>query len=292
MENKILITGATGATGSAAIKNLLELGLPIRAMVHRIDSRSEELKNKGVEIVQGDLNDFEAVNRAMQGISAAYFVFPIEIPGIIEATAFFVEAALENNVKYIANLTQRTAKRNAKSHAAQNHWIAERILDRSTVPVIHLRPTLFAEWLSYMASDIRDNDRIVLPFGEGRFAPIAAEDQGRVIAKVLSEPQKHVGKNYDLLGPVELDGFEIADNLSEVLGRKITYVPIDIESFQEILATNMGFSPWSVQHIGAISQDARDGVVSGTNNTVEELTGTKPLTIAQYITKNKHLFIK
>lgn len=292
MENKILITGATGATGSAAIKNLLELGLPVRAMVHRIDSRSEELKNKGVEIVQGDLNDFEAVNRAMQGISAAYFVFPIEIPGIIEATAFFVEAALENNVKYIVNLTQRTAKRNAKSHAAQNHWIAERILDRSTVPVIHLRPTLFAEWLSYMAPDIRDNDRIVLPFGHGRFAPIAAEDQGRVIAKVLSEPQKHVGQNYDLLGPVELDVFEIADALSEVLGRKITYVPIDIEPFQEILATSMGFSPWSVQHIGAIAQDARDGVVSGTNNTVEELTGTKPLTISQYITKNKHLFIK
>ncbi|MTH15854.1 NmrA family NAD(P)-binding protein [Flavobacterium sp. LC2016-01] len=292
MENKVLVTGATGATGSSAIKNLLELGVPIRAMVHKIDNRSEELKNKGVEIVQGDLNDFEAVNRAMQGISAAYFVFPIEIPGIIEATAFFIEAALENNVKHIVNLTQRTAKRNAKSHAAQNHWIAERILDRSTVPVTHLRPTLFAEWLSYIASDIRENDRIVLPFGNGRFAPITAEDQGRVIAKVLSDPESHTGKNYDLLGPVELDVFEIADSLSEVVGRKITYIPIDIEPFQEILGGSMGFSPWAVQHVGAIAQDARDGVVSGTNNTVEELTGTKPLTITQYITKNKHLFIK
>jgi uncharacterized protein YbjT (DUF2867 family) len=72
---KFLITGATGATGGSAIKKLLELKVPVRALVHQVDERSKKLSSQGVEIVQGDLTDFEAVSEALQGITAAYFVF-------------------------------------------------------------------------------------------------------------------------------------------------------------------------------------------------------------------------
>jgi uncharacterized protein YbjT (DUF2867 family) len=53
---KILITGATGKTGGNAIKMLLQLKVPMRALVHRIDARSEQLSAAGVEIAQGDLS--------------------------------------------------------------------------------------------------------------------------------------------------------------------------------------------------------------------------------------------
>src|ERR1700740_3224406 len=86
---KVLITGATGATGGNAIKRLLELKVPVRALVHKVDERSEKLSSQGVEIVRGDLSDFEAVSEALKGITAAYFVFPIKVPGILEATAFY-----------------------------------------------------------------------------------------------------------------------------------------------------------------------------------------------------------
>jgi hypothetical protein len=62
---------------------------------------------------------------ALKGITAAYFVYPIKVPGILEATAFFAQAALEQGVGAIVNMSQITARRIAKSHAAQNHWIAE-----------------------------------------------------------------------------------------------------------------------------------------------------------------------
>jgi NAD(P)H dehydrogenase (quinone) len=62
-------------------------------LVHRIDERSEKLGVQGVEIAQGDLSDFEAVSEALKGITAAYLVFPIQVHGILEATAFFVQAA-------------------------------------------------------------------------------------------------------------------------------------------------------------------------------------------------------
>lgn len=146
---------------------------------------------QGVEIVQGDLSYFEAVSEALQGITAAYFVFPVKVPGLLEATAFFAQAALEQGVEAIVNTSQISARRSAKSHAAQNHWIAERLLDRSGIPVTHLRPTFFAECLMYVSESIREKNMFPLPFGDARYAPIAAEDQGRVIAAILNDSAEH-----------------------------------------------------------------------------------------------------
>jgi NAD(P)H dehydrogenase (quinone) len=289
---KILITGATGATGGHAIKTLLELNMPVRALVHRMDARSERLKAQGVEIVQGELSDFEAVNLALKGITGTYFVYPIKVPGILEATAIFAQAALEQGVGAIVNMSQISARRIAKSHGAQSHWIAERLLDRSGVPVTHLRPTFFAEWLLYVSESIREKDILPLPFGEARYAPIAAEDQGRVIAAILNDPAGHAGKTYPLFGPKELTQYEVADILTQVLGRKIIYAALDIEAFMETWKKRTDVSPYFLQHVAAVAQDCRDGLFSGTNDLVEKLTGQKPLGMIDYITKNKAPFIK
>src|SRR5712692_9678724 len=288
-ENKILITGATGKTGGAAITTLLQLKVPVRAFVHKTDARSEQLSAHGVDIVQGDLSDFEAVNGALKGITGAYFVYPIQLSGILEATAFFAQAALEQNVRAVVNMSQISARRIAKSHAAQNHWIAERLLDRSGIPVTHLRPTFIAEWLTYVSAIIRENNMFPLPFGDARYAPIAAEDQGRVIAAILNDPAEHAGKIYPLFGPKELTQYEVADILTRVLGRKITYAALDIKDFMEIWKKT-GFSAYNHQHIAAVAQDCRDGIFSGTNDLVERLTGQKPIGIMDYIVKNKALF--
>lgn len=285
----ILITGATGATGRAAINKLLELQVPVRAMVHRIDDRSEELSAQGVDVVEGDLSDFDSVSAALHGITGAYFVYPIQVPGILEATAFFAQAATEEGVGFIVNMSQISARRIAKSHAAQGHWIAERLFDRSGVPVAHLRPTFFAEWLIYGAKTIRERSLLVLPFGDVPYAPIAAEDIGRVVASILADPMGHVGQVYPLFGPKEMTQFEIADDLTAVLGRKITYVPMEIVPFQDVLK-DMGFNAHFIQHISAVAQDCRDGFFSGTNDLVEELTGRKPTQMLDYIAKNKVLF--
>jgi len=133
IKNRVLVTGATGNTGGYAIKYLLAQQVPVRALVHQIDKRSDALAAMGVEIVVGDLLDLESVSTAMKGISSAFFVYTINRPGIIEATAFFAQAALENGVGHIVNLSQFGAHRHVKSHGAQNHWIAERLFERSGV---------------------------------------------------------------------------------------------------------------------------------------------------------------
>src|SRR5260370_10236053 len=108
---KILITGATGSTGKNAIKKLLEMKVPVRALVHKKDARSEQLSTQGVEVAQGDLSDFDSVSAALKGISGAYFLYPIQLPGIVEATAFFAQAAIEEGVSFIVNMSQMSARR-------------------------------------------------------------------------------------------------------------------------------------------------------------------------------------
>ncbi len=286
---KVLITGATGSTGRNVIKKLLELKIPVRALVHRKDARSDQLSGQGVEIVEGDLLDFDSVSSALKGIGGAYFMYPIQVAGILEGTAFFAQAAIDEGVGFIVNMSQMAARRTAKSHASQGHWIAERMFDRSGIPVAHIRPTFFAEWLTYVAKFIKQQSQLILPFGEARYAPVAGEDLGRVVASILADPVSHAGQLYPLFGPTELSQFEIAGILSDVLGRKITYIPIEIEAFKVVLK-DMGYTPHFIQHISAVAQDCRDGVFSGTNDLVEKLTGQKPLPMVDYIVKNKALF--
>jgi uncharacterized protein YbjT (DUF2867 family) len=142
----------------------------------------------------------------------------------------------------------------------------------------------------YFSESIREKNLLPLPFGDARYAPIAAEDQGRVIAAILNDPAEHAGKIYPLYGLKELTQYEVADILTQVLGRKITYVALEIEAFMEIWRKKTGSSAYNFQHIAAVAQDCRDGLFSGTNDVVEKLTGQKPLEIVDYITKNKALF--
>jgi uncharacterized protein YbjT (DUF2867 family) len=177
----------------------------------------------------------------------------------------------------------------ANSHAARNHWLAERVFDRSGVPVTHLRPTFFAEWLTYWSHSIREQNVLRLPFGRTAYAPIAAEDQGRVIAEILNSPEGHAGQIYPLYGPEELTQDEVAGLLSEVLGRTIRYDAMEIEPFQKVLS-DAGFNAHFIQHISTVAQDCRDGLFSGTNDVVERITGRKPESMKDFIIKNQALF--
>ncbi len=55
MPRTVLITGATGDTGRAAVRESLAFGLKVRALVHGRDKRSAALEAAGAEIALGDL---------------------------------------------------------------------------------------------------------------------------------------------------------------------------------------------------------------------------------------------
>src|SRR6516164_5729445 len=235
IQGKVLVTGATGDTGRATVDELLARGHTVRALAHGQDDRSKRLQERGVEVVYGDLLDFGQVRAALSGVKRAYFVYPIR-PGILQATAYFAQAAKEAGVDGIVNMSQISARDDAKSHAATDHWLAERVFDWSGIAVTHLRPTFFAEWLLYYAAMVKAG-ALAVPFGTGKHAPVAAEDQARVIAEVLENPAPHRGKVYPLFGPKEYTHAEVAQVLGRVLGKDIRYKQVTIEELQQISAS-------------------------------------------------------
>lgn len=281
-----LISGATGKTGAHTVELLLGSGSRVRALVHRRDERSERLVALGAEVVEGDLLDFGAVSSAMAGVTAAYFCYPIAPGGLLDATAKFAQAASEAGVRAVVNMSQISARRDAKSEAAQQHWLGERLWDRTALITTHLRPTFFAEWLLWRWSRVGGGATLRLPFADGRHAPIAAADQARVIAAILSNPAPHDRQVYPLVGPVELNHDQIAAKISVTLGIPVRYEPIDIAAFATSLA-EQGETPFLIQHLSNVAQDYRDGVFSGENNLVEVISGRRAMTVEEFTAVNR-----
>ncbi|MEA2852417.1 MAG: hypothetical protein QOE02_2436, partial [Rhodospirillaceae bacterium] len=273
MNRQVLIAGATGDTGRAAVRESIARGLTVRAMVHGRDDRSAALEKLGAEVVMGDLHNVDSIRAAMEGIDAAYQVYPVQA-GLIDATVNFAQAAREAGVSAVVNLSQRSADRNSKSNSCKETFIAEQVLNWSGLAVTHLRPTYFLEWLLYpfQLPLFVEKGILRLPVGKGRHAPIGAEDQGRVIAAILQNPGEHQGQTYPLFGPIEMDHEQMASELSEALGPKIVCQNVSIDEYCKSLEA-MGVSAYMVQHFRGAMDAYQHGVMSGMNDNVERLTG-------------------
>jgi NAD(P)H dehydrogenase (quinone) len=281
MVRRVLITGATGDTGRAAVREAIALGLDVRAMVHSRDARSEALRTAGAEVVLGDLLEIDTVCTAMEGVDAAYFVWPVA-PGLLHATVNFAQAAKEAAVSTVINLSQRSANRFSASNSCRDSFIAEQVLNWSGLSVIHLRPTYFLEWLLYPWQLPYLRQGILrMPVGKGRHSPIAADDQGRVIAALLKSPEPHIGETIPISGPIEMDHEQMAAELTEALGREIIFQNPPIDEYCRSLEA-MGVPPYVVQHLGGAMDDYQHGHMSGADNNVEKLTGRRSMTVREF----------
>jgi NAD(P)H dehydrogenase (quinone) len=289
-QRKLLVTAATGKTGVHTVRNLLAAGHAVRALVHHDDARSDALRALGAEIVVGDLLVHDDAIRATDGVSGAYLCYPVR-PGFIQATAYFADAARRAQLDVVVNMSQISARENASSHAARDHWIAERVLDWAGVPTVHIRPTFFSEWLIFpwVRDPIVNEGKLTLPYGEGRHAPISAEDQARAIATLLAQPSAHIGKIYPLYGPVEMNHRQIADVVGNVLGREVIYSPSSLEQYREHLQ-RYKLPEFMIQHFIEVAIDYQNGVFAGTNDVIETITGIAPQSVDAFVAAHRQAF--
>lgn len=289
-QRKYLVTAAAGKTGVYTVNYLLEAGHAVRALVRRDDERAEALRKAGAEVMVGDLLNHDDAIRATQGMTGAYLCYPVR-PGFIQATAYFADASRRANLKVVVNMSQISAREDARSHAARDHWIAERVLDWSGVPTVHIRPTFFSEWLTFpwVRDPIVNEGKITLPYGSGRHAPIAAEDQARLIAKVLTDPAEHIGKVYPLHGPIELNHEQIANVVSKVIGKDVVYAPSTLEEYRERLHT-YDLPEFLIQHFVEVAVDYQNGVFAGTDDVIGRITGQPPQTLEAFVSASRNAF--
>ena len=103
------------------------------------------------------------------------------------------------------------------------HYKIETLLIAGDVLYMPLRCGFFMQNLGTTHRlDIQQHDDLFIPAGKGKTAFIDARDIAAVAVKVFTEPD-HEGKACSLNGSEALDYYEVAEILSEVLGRKITY---------------------------------------------------------------------
>ncbi|MFF7216514.1 NAD(P)H-binding protein [Streptomyces sp. NPDC008238] len=134
----ILITTANGATGRPMVDYLLREGFDVRAMVHTDDERAQRLRDKGADVVFGDLLNLPDVRKALEGVQRAYFNYPIG-DGLVEAAVMFAQAAREEDLELIVSMSHFQSRPHAHSKATQNHWLSEQLFAWSGVPNTQLQ---------------------------------------------------------------------------------------------------------------------------------------------------------
>ena len=275
-----LVTGATGDTGRPTVKLLRENGYRVRALARREDQRAQDLRDLGAEVVIGDMLNLNDMRKALKGATGAYFVFPLA-DGLVEASVVFAQAAKEEKLELIVNMSQKQSRPVAHSPATTKHWLTEQVFTWSGVPTVHLRVTFFAEWLLYIAHLIRQG-RYTTPFdAESRFAPIPASDIARVIVGTLEHPEKHAGAAYQIHGPVEYSHQEIADVLSKTLNKPIHFEQVTVAEFLKLLG--MEGDRAKQAHFEAVRIDQQEGLLAGTDSTGTEIIGQPLMTLEEFI---------
>ncbi len=228
MSSKILVTGAAsggqGGTGNRLTRLLREKGIQVRAFVHRLDARSDALRELCAEVFAGDLVDIQSVREALRGIEKIYFCYPVKAD-LLEATTTVAQAAKEEGVKFIFNLSSGSSSDQSPSAWGRKAWLSEQILTWSGIPSFHLRPAVFLEsLLRQFAKGIRGDSEIRAPFGsgDGKVPSIAADDVARIALKVLLNPEPFTGKSYQLF-TANLSLNQLAQELTKLLERPIRY---------------------------------------------------------------------
>jgi NAD(P)H dehydrogenase (quinone) len=221
---KILVTGATGKTGSVVVAELLKAGYPVRAMAHREDGRSERLKAQGAEIAVADMSDVERVADALKGVQGAYYCPPND-PYMLQGAVAFAVAAKEARLEHIVSLTQWLASPSHPSLMTRQSWLVDRLFSM-TPGVAHtiVNPGFFADSYLLLIGFAANLGLFPWMYGDSRNAPPSNEDIARVAVHALMDPTRHAGKTYRPTGPELLGAEDMAKTIGRAVGRSVRAV--------------------------------------------------------------------
>jgi NAD(P)H dehydrogenase (quinone) len=244
LKPRILVTGATGKTGSSVVTELLRAGFPVRAMVHREDDRSEQLQAQGAEIAVADMSDVERVADALKDVQRAYYCPPMD-PYMIQGAVAFAVAAKASRLEHIVGLTQWLSSPSHPALMTRQHWLVDRLFSM-TPAITHtiVRPGFFADNYLALMSSAAHLGLFPWPYGDTRNAPPSNEDIARVAVSALIDPSRHAGRSYRPTGPELLTAHDIANAIARVVGRAVKVVPTPTWMF--LKGMRMGGLPMDV----------------------------------------------
>jgi uncharacterized protein YbjT (DUF2867 family) len=268
----------------------------VRAFVHRVDERSDNIRALGAEIIEGNLLDLQSVRGAMTGIRRAYFTYPVQ-EGLLEATAIFASAGRAASLEQVVNLSQHLKVMDDHLTPHQKHHaLAEQILNWADIGAVHLDATVFYENLRTLArGSLARAGAILLPWGTDTtiFPMVSAEDVARVAVGVLQGPLIANATVLPLVGDVITVG-EIMQAFSEALGKPVPYHNITDEQWIRG-ASDAGINDVAIQHLSNLWRHFRTRNQAfqadyKINADIERFGGQPPKSLRNFLAESAHVF--
>ena len=282
----ILITGATGKTGSATAKSLGEKGETFRALI-RNEEKKEGLESLGGEVVIGSIENTEVVNQSMQGVKTLLVLLP-NSESQLALEKQLVDSAKQAGVERIVKMSSIEATPDATSPIPKLHLESEEYIKQSGLAWTMIKPNFYMQNLLASAGTIKEQGKIFLPMGEGKTGMIDTTDVGKVLAKVLSE-DGHESMNHEITGPEILSFYEVAEIFSQVLGKQVDYVDVPMDAYKETLGQFLT-NQWHLDAVIDLFKGIAEGGIEDKTDTFNELMGETPKSLSQFLAENSFIF--
>jgi uncharacterized protein YbjT (DUF2867 family) len=299
MTHPILVTGAAGgaqgSTGQQVASLLREQGIPVRALVRKLDSRSDVLRKQGAEVIEGDLLQPASVQAALRNVKRAYFTYPVA-DGLLVAATVFAAAARNAGLELVVNNSQFQGMpddpafrdlQHAPSFRNLQHRLADRIFDWAQVGAAHLQaPPYYENVRALVSRSVGEQSTVFLPWGEqDTVVPlVGAEDVSRVAATLLANPGVPSQNAFPLVGETP-SVRKLIESLAKAIARPVRYVAITDDQWAD--AVKERINPHALDHLTHLWQYFRKGEEQfQATDTIRTVTGRNPQTLEEFFKAN------
>lgn len=272
---KILVTGATGNTGSGLVPALRNAGVDVRAFV-RNESKAQPLKDVGAEIVVGDLDQPATIEPAVEGVDKIYLL-TWNGPTQAQHAENVIEAAKQAGNPH---LVRHSAWGSEKSRLIEQTDQVEEAVKASGLPWTILKPTFYMQNTMMAIETIKSDGVIYWDMGDGKLAMIDVRDIVDAAAAVLTG-SGHEGQSYILTGPEAISMHDVAATFSKVLGKEVNYVNVPHEAALESMV-GMGLPEWIAKGYVELSEGFSEGFANRATDNVEKLSGHPARSFEQF----------
>ncbi|MBQ1093654.1 NAD(P)H-binding protein [Streptomyces sp. B93] len=272
----MLVTGATGRIGRLVIDQLLDAGVPVRALTRRAETAAT-LPTK-VEVFTGDLTVPESLDPALNGAGAVFLVWTAP-----PQTAAAVVERLADRVRRVVFLSSPHQTPHPffqqPNPMAVLHAGIERLIAATGIEATIIRPGMFSSnSLAWWGPAVRTREAVRWPYGAAEWAPVDDRDVAAVAARTLWQ-EGYVGGDYVLTGPESLTQAAQVDVIGDTLGRRIPFEEVAPDEFRRLWE---GTAPSSVVDMLLSAWRAAVGQPAHVTTAVADVLGTGPRTFRQW----------
>lgn len=283
----ILVMGATGSIGRPLVRRLRQQNQPFRALV-RTPERGRDLD---CEVVVGDFDDPASIETALAGIEQVFLCSPgaEPTPGqqpMIAQQTTVIDAAVRAGVRRIVKISVLGARRGGLL-AEGAHAEIEARLEASGLDWTIVRPSGFMQNFLTGAGAFTSGGDLIGAYGQGRVSYIDCVDIAACAAVLLGDDLGN-RQRFVLTGPEALTHTEIADTLSEAVGRTISYIDRPPAEFADNL-TAQGLPASFAADVASLYEGVANGPAAEITSVVGDLTGRSATTFADFLAREREL---